>query len=64
MKTFDSPSSEVIPKSIKKALGFHSKRQGEKSISYSENGMGIPRSNDIFIENGKVTQKFTKRYKN
>ena len=35
-----------------------------KGISYSENGVGIPRSNDVFDDYGKShSEKCTKPYK-
>ena len=57
MKTFDPLSSEVIPKIIKKHYVFTQNDNVRKGISYSENGVEIPRSNDDFYDYGKVTPK-------
>ncbi len=46
------------PEKYQKSIRFFTQNDKvRKSISYSENGVGIPRSNDIFLGNGKVTQK-------
>ena len=61
MKTFDPPSSEVIPKSIKKALGFSLKTtRWEKAFRIVKMEWKFPGQMTLFFENGKVTQKVHK----
>ena len=58
MKTFDPPSSEVISKSIKKALGFSLKMtRWEKAFRIVKMEWKFSRQITFFYENEKVTQK-------
>jgi hypothetical protein len=65
MKTFDPPSSEVIPKSIKKALGFSFKTtRWEKAFRIVKMEWKFPGQMTLFLKMEKLLKKFTKRYKN
>ena len=65
MKTFDPLSSEVIPESIKKALGFSLKMTTwEKASRIVKMEWKFPGQMTFFLKMEKLPQKFTKPYKN